>query len=88
MTMLEKAARAIHAIDSASASERVASSMWTSNRVKVYEKLSRAVLEAIREPSEAMLIYCAWDCVYPTAGPSSDAEEWKSAIDAILEEKA
>jgi len=77
-TMLESAARAIHAIDSRGATERVAASMWANNRAKVYEKMARAVILAIREPGDVALLNA--NCVI-----DADAyEAWTAMIDAAL----
>lgn len=83
-TMLAKAARAIYEAD---AQENCVAGDWDNDQRRhgVYLKLTKAALEAIREPSEAITdsfeerLSGAWGV------PHKDASQlWAEAINAIL----
>lgn len=101
MTLLERAARAMH--DTTQRERRVRDPEHPSEppivqqspfiswemlpaeaRAQYFDQV-RAVLEAIREPSEGML-KAAEDVDFIGPGENDAAEEWKAMIDAALSE--
>jgi hypothetical protein len=86
MTMIERVARALHS--------RVDDRLWTDPRVAMLERdewrdLARAAIEAMREPTEAMVdrfvsrALCV--SVHGDGGWSAYArEQWQAMIDAAL----
>jgi hypothetical protein len=79
MTALETAAKAMYARNAAAATGRLPWDKATDAVKAHFVELARAAIEAMREPTEAMI---------QVGFGTSPRQGWQNMIDAALEEKA